>query len=141
MSHQVLPSEIQEFLRTTIQSLEQLEVLIAIQRQPKKAWTPEDVAAVVGLPVGIMEESLDGLIAAGLARHLSSASGSPTYCYEPRTPSMGRAVAGLARAYASNRLDIMRLMSTLAIERVRSEAANLFADAFIIQRKKEPGDG
>ena len=141
MSHQVLPGEIQEFLRTTIQSLEQLEVLVAIQGQPNKAWTADEVAGVVGLPVAMMAESLDGLIAVGLARYASTAAGDPTYRYEARTPALARAVAGLTRAYASNRLDIMRLMSALAIERVRSEAANLFADAFVIPRKKEPGNG
>jgi hypothetical protein len=43
----------------------------------------------------------------------------------------------LAIVYGEHRLEVMRLLSAHALERIRNSAARAFADAFVIGRKKD----
>jgi hypothetical protein len=48
-------------------------------------------------------------------------------------------VKDLAEAYGARRLEVMRALSKNAVERVRTSAIRMFADAFLIGRKKKDG--
>lgn len=47
----------------------------------------------------------------------------------------------LVRLYDEDRIVVVRTLSEIAMEKIRSMAARTFADAFHIRRKKEDGDG
>ena len=49
-------------------------------------------------------------------------------------------IEALAKAYEEDRFAVVKEMGEIAMRRIRSMAANVFADAFVI-RKKTPKDG
>jgi hypothetical protein len=50
------------------------------------------------------------------------------------------AVDDLATAWATRRPDVLRLMTGRAVGRIRASAAQTFADAFRLRRRKDEGD-
>jgi hypothetical protein len=61
------------------------------------------------------------------------------FSYDPDN-SRASAVAALTKLYDEDRIVVLRLIAQIAIERVRSQAATLFADAFVIRSKKRKED-
>ncbi len=45
------------------------------------------------------------------------------------------------RAYGDDPIQIMRLLSEIALNRIRTLASHAFADAFVLGRKRRTGDG
>jgi hypothetical protein len=72
---------------------------------------------------------------------VSRRDGAPqaVYCYSPQDPKLHEAVVGLAREYREQPIAIIKLLSTNAIERVRTAALRTFADAFVIGKDKNRG--
>jgi hypothetical protein len=66
-------------------------------------------------------------------------AGGPEFRYAPATVALDAGVSALARAYADQRLEIMKLISANAIERLRTAAIRAFSDSFLIRRKRRDG--
>ncbi|MBC8072559.1 MAG: hypothetical protein IAG13_29830 [Deltaproteobacteria bacterium] len=134
--HEPLPSEILDLLQAQVGSLEALEVLLLLHRDPERAWDRFEIANRLGLPDDIVEASAAGMRAHGfLVLHGTGAGATWQYAEQPAP--RGATVEKLASLYADRRLEIMRILSAQAMERLRESAARAFADAFIIRRKKD----
>jgi hypothetical protein len=60
--------------------------------------------------------------------------------YQPRDAARANTVAQLAAAYGDERrLQIMKQMNTNAMQRLRNNAARIFADAFVVGKVKNDG--
>jgi hypothetical protein len=118
-----------------VHGFEQLEALLFLHARPNEECSAEAVAAALRIPDSASVDALEDLVARGLA---GARPGPPrTYRFDPHTPELRAAVSGLERAYADQRLAVMKLMSEDAIVRLRSGATRAFADSFLIGRKKD----
>lgn len=131
---EAIPQDVLELLRERVGSLEQLEALLLLHREPAHAWSLPELADELSLPTGMLASELDALVAAGLVAHAQG-----RWTYAPREAASGESVARLAALYPVRRLEVLRLLSDLAVQRIRGSAARAFADSFVIGRRKKDG--
>jgi hypothetical protein len=129
-------NELRVFLRDHVSSFEELEALFFFMRAPRRAWSCADVAVAINLPEDLVQGALETLVAANGILERTSRAGSPAFRYAP-PPELTPLLASLQRAYDEQRLRIVQIMSSNAMERVRSSAARRLADAFRLDRSKK----
>jgi hypothetical protein len=116
-----------------LDSFEKLEVVVRLARREPAALAA--LAAEAGLAEDRAAEALAGLIADGVV----AGSGDQ---YRIADGRWSEHVRELVELYRVDRMEVVALMSTAALERMRNRAARAFADAFVIgSRKKGDGDG
>ena len=125
-------------LRERVESFEQLEALLLLHAHRDRAWSPEAVAEELRIQTPEAEAALEHLCRNALLG-VRVGSKAVVFAYNPGSPDLADAVDRLARAYDDSRLEIMRLMSRSTIERVRTQALRVFADAFVVGRRKKDG--
>ena len=117
-----LPPELRAFLFSCIDSLEQVELLVALARTEMPRTTRE-IGAELGLAEASARAHLETLKARGL---LTVKVGDElAYRYQPKTIELARYTEQLLQHYDSSRLDVLTYVST------RSRTAlKQFSDAF-----------
>ena len=138
MSCAEIPDDVQALLRDHIESYEQLEVLLLLRREVGKTWAAERISERLGISPAL---AADALAALGTSRLVVAHEDEPEtrYAYAPEKASLVETVNRLASDYASARIEIIKLMSANAINRVRTGALRAFADAFVIRKDKDNG--
>lgn len=123
----VLTETMKEFVAASIRSLEELEVLLAL-RALRQSSTSAELSATLHMLEDLVEAALQNLASSSiLTRQGSGARAS--YAYAPATEALRLAVDELARACETHRVDVIMLISSKAIERVRSGVLQMFVDA------------
>jgi hypothetical protein len=118
-----LPTALEHFVLQKLRSLDHLDALVAMYREPTKWWTGEMLAQSVGTSVGAAERLLDDLCSASLLKvRITSAL---MYQYSPASEEMERLVADLVDALRHARVRIYTLITSRS-----SRALHEFADAF-----------
>ena len=135
MTDSAIAAEVRTLVAERLHGYEQLEALLFLHARPGEECPAEAVAAALRIPVEAAAGALEDLVAHGLAG--AREASRPVYRFAPSTPELRAAVASLARAYADQRLAVIKLMSENAIERLRTEATRAFADSFLIGRRKK----
>ena len=133
----MVTEELGAFLRDHIDSYEALDVLLLLRRE-RTAWTAEALCARLRTRAPLIDDALATLVRA----HLVSAAVEhmePSYSYADTNLARDAIVGALECAYREEPIEIMRLMSTNAIERLRTSAIRGFADAFIVRKGKDRG--
>src|SRR5688572_28420767 len=133
-----IPENVRLLLATSIETYDQLAMLLLLLEGPERDFTAEGVAELLSVSPSAAKSSLEHLAAAELLV-VSQEPNATRYRYGPRRPELDKAARGLAQAYQNRRIEVMQLMSANAIERVRSGAIRLFADAFLLGRSKKYG--
>ena len=129
-------AELRAFLRDKILSYEQLETLLLLRSRPDETFSPGSVAGALHVPEEAAAEVLDHLCSHNLLE-VQFGTGSLLFSYRPGSAALSRVVDELAESYDFNRLTVVNLMNANAFERVRTQALNTFANAFILGRKKD----
>jgi hypothetical protein len=128
--------EVEECLRDTVQSFEQLAALLLLRQSPEREWRASDVATELRMTRSEAERALLQLEERGLLR-IRDDETTRGWAYRPATPRLAAVIDAVAIAYDEHPLDVMRLMNKLSIARIRSAALRTFADAFLIRRNKD----
>ena len=131
-----IPEDMGRLLRDGVGSLEGLEVLLLLRKDHARAWPLDEIARRLSIPQTSIEPPVAELVSHGLLAHDHSPAGD-TWQYAPRSAELEALVDRLASVYEDRRLEVMRLLSAHAMERIRSSAARAFADAFVFGRKKD----
>jgi len=122
-------------LRENVVGFEQLETLLFLARSERRAWTSQELATALKLPPAALRAAMTDLVRTGQVVEFGTGE-SPSFRYGPSRDFEQR-VEDLRRAYDEQRVVILQMMSTNAIERLRSAAARRLADAFHLDRKKK----
>jgi predicted ArsR family transcriptional regulator len=123
-----LPPDLRAFLHTCIESIEQVEIVIALREQGA-VRTAREVAAQLGISTAAARGHLETLAARGLLD--VQVSEETSYRYRPKSPELERYCDMLAHHYATARAAVLGFVATesrLSLKR--------FADAFKIRGSK-----
>lgn len=134
--HAPIPAEVRAFLRDHIPSYDQLAVLLLLHHRADAIWTTHTIATELRTSPEVVHDALARLRATGLIEAMPAG----TFRFPPGPSAIATLVDQLAQLHDRDRLGVMNLMNSNAIERVRNRALHTFADAFVLRRKK-PDDG
>jgi hypothetical protein len=135
MTETGISSELKALLRERIHSYEQLELVLLVRQSPSQAWSLEPIAKRLKMPEAAALEAVDDLRNGGLLEIVLDGH-RRAYRYRPATPELARLIDELAHAFEEERLALVRLMNQYAVERVRTAAMRMFADSFILGKKR-----
>lgn len=111
-------------LADVIDSFEKLEIALHVHRAGFERPVASELAKQLSVPVDEAERCLQALDGARLL--------------DPHGPWRS-SLDALVRLYGDDRIEVLNLMTRAALERVRKEAARVFADAFVPSPKKKGG--
>jgi hypothetical protein len=127
---------IRAFLRDYIDSFESLEILLLLRRE-RTACTAEELYRRLKARAPLIDDALASLVR---ARLVNTDQNVPTsYRYADEDSARDSIVGSLERLYRDETIQIMQLMSTNAIERLRTSTIRAFADAFVMRKDKDRG--
>jgi hypothetical protein len=121
----MLQASVDRFLRSTLRSVWELELLLLLRRQRACLWTADELVRDLRASVLIVGDSLDSLQKVGLV----SRNANEQYQYWPITPELDQLVDDVAAAYTSSPVAV-----TEAILSSPSTSVRTFADAFKIKK-------
>jgi hypothetical protein len=132
----LLAPEVSAFLRDHIESHEELEILLLIHRQLDREWTVAAVATELGMAPALATEAAESL----RRKNLLSATGTEpgvSFTASQQSSETTDSLRRLIEAYQQHRFEIVALLGTHAIDRLRTRALKTFSDSFVIGRKKD----
>jgi predicted transcriptional regulator len=123
---------VEELLAEAVDSFEKLEIVLQLHRSPDGMST-HDLATAIAIPDNITSEAVKQLAHSRVV--VASAAvwklaGTGPWCDH---------LAPLIQAAEADRTELFRFLTTRAMDRVRAEAARVFADAFVLKPKKKGG--
>jgi hypothetical protein len=127
-------SALKELLASSIRSVEEIDLLLHLHGQ-RAAQTALELAGAMRLPEASTVAALQNLMLSRLVVQVGNRS-PLRYAFAPAPPELREAVDELARVYRDCRLDIIVLISSQALERVRSGALRAFTDLSWSERNK-----
>jgi DNA-binding IclR family transcriptional regulator len=114
---EVVPASVRELIRERVQALEQLEILLLLHGEPKRGWSAEELALQLQLSIVLVEAAL-----AHLVHHDFLMLDGDRYCFSARAHA---AVDALAQSYEAARPELLALISSDAMGRVRRRMRQL----------------
>ncbi|HLI21753.1 MAG TPA: hypothetical protein VKV32_11575 [Stellaceae bacterium] len=121
----MLRPNVDRFLRGSIRSVWDLELLLLFQKHRARLWTVDELVRDLRASVLIVGDALDALQKAGLV----AKNANDQYQYWPISPELDQTVEAVAAAYASSPVAV-----TQAILSAPSSSVRIFADAFKIKK-------
>jgi hypothetical protein len=119
------PANVDRFLRGSVRSVWELELLLLFHRQRTRAWTADELVRELRASILIVGAALDALQKAGLV----GKNGDEAYQFWPVSPELDQLVNDVATAYANAPVAV-----TKAILSAPSGSVRTFADAFKIKK-------
>lgn len=130
MAQEEISPEVRRFIHHTINSVEQLEVLLFLMSNPEREWTAQEVSERVRLTAESVASRLEDLYQARLLSR-GAAQDPPCFRYAPDSNALAQEVAeSLDRAYKERKDTVIQLIFSRPLDNIR-----VFADAFRIKRR------
>jgi hypothetical protein len=128
------PKSLKELLFELVESFEELEVLVWFHALGEGSMGE---ASLIGQQTVAPEEAAHLALARLASRGILSASNAAPdqYLYTPSAEARA-AIDRIVHEYRENTVQVMGLMTSNAIERVRTAAARTFAESFRIRHPK-----
>jgi hypothetical protein len=127
-----VPQRVRSLLASHVQTLEHLEVLALLCRDPERWWSAEGVAEELGISAGSAGARLEDLSSRMLLD--ARVAEAVMFRYNPVTDALRSSADDLARLYSDRPLQVIALVNALATAAIRG-----FADAFRIRPRKSDG--
>jgi hypothetical protein len=129
---------VRNLIRDRIRSIEQLETLLLIRMEPARIWKLKEISDALRCTDSVAESAIATLCRSGLAEPKDSPQGRG-HRYAPESAEIDAHVRELADTYQNYRVETLVFISSNAINRVRSQALNTFAEAFRLRGPKKDG--
>jgi hypothetical protein len=125
-----VPARVEQFVLQHLRSLEHLDALVAMHREPARWWTAAALADSVGTSVAAAEQILEDLCSANLLG--VKVSSTVVYQFSPGSPELQPLVPELIDALRTARVRVYTLITSRAASAVRD-----FADAFRFKGRRK----
>lgn len=133
----IVSDDVRAFLREYIESYEELELVLLLHRESLGSWSAQSLGAQLHLDSSVLDGALLALLNKQLVKKVVDERSA---CYQLQSfPALDGILGRLARTYASNAVEIVKLMSAHSIERIRTAALRTFANAFVFRKDKRNG--
>ena len=113
---------VKRLINEVIDSFEKLEILVHVHRAGYKLESAAAIAKAIAVPLDEVDKCIVVLQREGV--------------FDANGPWRS-AVDALVNMYDDDRIEVLNLMTRAAMDRVRKEAARVFADAFVLRPKKK----
>jgi hypothetical protein len=128
LSGQEISAEVKRFIHRTINSVEQLEVLLFLMSNAEEEWTAQEASERIRLSAEQVALCMAELVEAQLLK----VGAGGRYRYAPKSSALEQEVAdSLDRAYRERRSSVIELIYSRPLENIR-----VFSDAFRIRREE-----
>jgi DNA-binding GntR family transcriptional regulator len=131
-----VPEPVRELLATRVDSFEKLELVMTLLHAPGRTLSVPDLATALQIPRDVVRRLVMELRAASLVELTLRGQ----IQLQLPSPADERAFAELSRLYRSDPVHVIRLLSDIAMERIRTMASRAFAKAFTLRKKDGSGD-
>ena len=118
---------LEEFIKSRIETLDELRALLLFTRNPEAVWDAGGVAGKLYLASGTAAKVLARLAANGL---LKGEGEPPRYCYRPESPEVAALVSEIVKLDETRPVTLIKLVSKLA-------DIQAFSDAFKLKKDTE----
>jgi hypothetical protein len=125
----VIPPAVRRFLDQRIDDVEQLEIVLLLQRHGDRSWSAADVADALGLGIRRVEHQLEALAGRDLLD--VRIGGEVRYRFKPASDTLAATARQLADCYRDRRLEIVSFVTTRGPRPLRD-----FSDAFRLKNRK-----
>lgn len=132
MAESNVAPEVATFLADHIDSVLELELLLALRADGARGWTASELAKELKIDAAWAAEQMAKFHARGLLARTDQPEAA--YRYAPQSPQLDATVASVAAAYATHRVSIIGLIFSKPTSTLKS-----FADAFRIRKDKSDG--
>lgn len=123
-----IPEHIKRFLRDTVSSVEQLEILLHLYKHPTGAVSAADVAKALYISPEIAADRLRTYAERGMLT--ASEESPPRYTFSLTDSESQRMMGDIDRCYRERRVSLINFIYSAPSSTIQS-----FADAFIIGKK------
>ena len=123
-----IPENIRQFVHSSIDSVEQLEVLALLHDNPDKEWSIQSLSQELRSTESSVDKRLRDLVD---RRVLEPIEESP-FRYRPRSPALDEMVSELVRFYRLFPFRIMDMIFSRPVNTMQS-----FADAFRFKKEED----
>jgi hypothetical protein len=124
-----IPDNVANFIRSHVNSVEFLEVLLLLQQERARTWSGDSVAAELRIQPRSAATRLAALKQIGAAKITDGGA----FRFDETCP-LCPAIEALAKAYQTHRVSIIQLI----FSRPHHNGAEAFANAFLIGGKGKP---
>ena len=125
-----LPDHVCRLIEETVPTLEALEIVLLVARDPGREWHPRAILPL--LQPGLATEGSVHEYLRVLAEHGLGSVTADRFVYGPRSPELTSAVEGLILAYHQRPVTLIRTVYAAAdVKNIRS-----FAEAFRLRRHR-----
>lgn len=128
-----VPEPVRQLLVTRVDSFEKLELVLALLRAPCRTMSVPELGTALQIPRDVVRRLVMDLRAVSVVELTFRGQ----IQLQVPSPDDERAFAELSHSYQSDPVHVIRLLSEIAVERIRTMASRAFAKA-LTQRK---GDG
>lgn len=129
MSERVFSEELERFIATEINSLEQLEILLLLSGNPHKWWTATGVYEVIKSSVQSVQDRLNAMSDRGLLTQ--EVENEIRYRFAPKSEEIWRITSELRDSYKERPVKVVQ-----AIYNKPPDAVQEFARAFRLRKDK-----
>jgi hypothetical protein len=120
-----MDDELRDFLRHSLRSVWNIELLLWLYRHTGRGWLPADLVQEMRASDVVVSQGISGLQQAGLI--MAEAGG--TYRYSPASPELDRLVQQLERVYRERPSTVTRALFSAPNDKLAT-----FADAFRLKK-------
>ncbi len=131
-----IPSEVMRLLADHVSSFERLAVVIGLAKVRPSGRTAVQLADEIHLPCAMVEQACDDLAQAGVV----ASDRAGLYRSPPADAELAATCDALCALYAADQIQIVSAISSLSFVRLRSMAAEAFANAFRFRKRSSDGD-
>lgn len=111
-----LPAATVRAAAALVRTLEELDVLVALVREPGRSWTREEMAERLRVPLDQVLPELDRMVELGVAAR--DPAEPPRFRFEPADAERAAQAAELALAYGARRIELVNHVASHALDRV-----------------------
>lgn len=126
---QSFPAELRQFIKGSLDSLEELEILLLLYKNSARQFSPEAVNQEIRSSLTSIQQRLDSLLRKNLVTMDESAS---SYRFRNGDQALTDIVSSLEKAYRERRLHVIELLYDPKMDTIKS-----FAEAFRIKGRKD----
>jgi hypothetical protein len=135
VSTEEIPPDVVRLIADHLESVVQVEVLLLLVANPAKRFGAAEIGRELRVDPHWAGSQLAELAGRGMLE--GNADPDPLYRYAPRSAELGRAIDGLARAYADRRVSVIGMIYSKPAK--PKDPISTFADAFKLRKDKNDG--